>query len=124
MTETASKNSLTLLIRRSPYGQIHATEAIRHMGGALGDGIQTNVLLVDDGVYVARDGQNAATTGFTSLVDPLAKGIAKGARVYMHISSAQARGLLNDPNLIAGVDCIDDDGMARLLADSGMVMVY
>ncbi len=88
------KNSLTILIRRCPYGQIHAAEALRHMGGALGDGIQTNVLLVDDGVYVAHDGHNPAESGFTSLVEPLAKGIAKGARVYMHIPSAQVRGLL------------------------------
>ncbi len=118
------KNSLAILIRRPPYGQIHAAEALRHMGGALGDGIQTTVLLVDDGVYVARNGQNPGKTSFTALVDPLAKGIAKGARVYLHIPSAQARGLLDDPHLIGGVDCLDDDGLARVLAESEMVMVY
>jgi sulfur relay (sulfurtransferase) DsrF/TusC family protein len=118
------KNSLTILIRRPTYGQIHAAEAIRHMGGALGDGIQTNVLLVDDGVYLAHEGQTPGETGFTSLVDPLAKGHAKGARVYLHVPSSQARGLLNDPHQMAGVDCIDDDGLARVLAESDMVMVY
>lgn len=118
------RNSLTILIRRPPYGQIQAAEAIRHMGGALGDGIQTNVLLVDDGVYLAREGQTPGETGFTPLIDPLAKGLAKGARVYMHIPSAQARGLLNDPAPMAGVDCLDDDGLVRVLAESDMVMVY
>lgn len=118
------KNSLTILIRRAPYGQIHVAEALRHMGGALSDGIQTTVLLVDSGVYVARDGQDTGETGFTSLVEPLAKGIAKGARVYMHLPSAQARGLLNDSHLMAGVDYTDDVGLARLLAESDMVMVY
>ncbi len=54
---TIVKNSLTILIRRSPYGQIHAAKAIRHMDGALGDGIQTNVLLVDDGGYLAARGK-------------------------------------------------------------------
>lgn len=117
-------HSLAILIRRTPYGQIHAAEAIRHMGGALGDGIQTNVLLVDDGVYTAHEGQNPGETGFTSLADALAKGIAKGARVYLHLPSAQARGLLNDPHLMVGVDCIDDDGFARVLAESEMVLVY
>ena len=120
----AAKNSLAILIRRPPYGQIHAAEAIRHMGGALGEGIQTTVLLVDDGVYVARAGQDAGNTGFTSLVEPLVKSIAKGARVYMHVPSAQTRGLLNDPQMLPGVDCIDDDGLARLMAASEMVMVY
>jgi sulfur relay (sulfurtransferase) DsrF/TusC family protein len=97
---------------------------LRHLGGALGDGIQTTVLLVDDGVYVARAGQDAGNTDFTSLVEPLAKSIAKGARVYMHVPSAQARGLLNDLQMLPDVDCIDDDGLARLLSASEMVMVY
>ncbi|MBI5301019.1 MAG: DsrE family protein [Chloroflexi bacterium] len=119
-----TKNSLAILIRRPPYGQIHAAEAIRHMGGALGDGIQTNVLLVDDGVYLARGGQDAGNTGITSLAEPLTKGIAKGTRVYMHVPSAQARGLLNDPQVLPGVDCIDDDGLARLVLASEIVMVY
>ena len=118
------KNSLCILIRRPPYGQIHAAEAIRHMGGALGEGIQTNLLLVDDGVYVARDRQDVGSTAWTSLVQPLAKGIAKGARVYLHTPSAQARGLLNDEHLIIGVEQVDDAGLARLLAKSDLVMVY
>ena len=119
-----TKNSLAILIRRPPYGQIHAAEAIRHMGGALGEGIQTTVLLVDDGVYVARDGQDVGNTAWTSLIPPLAKGIAKGARVYLHTPSAQARGLLNDEHFVIGVKQVDDVGLARLLTDSDMVMVY
>lgn len=118
------KNSLAILIRRAPYGQIHAAEAIRHLGGALGDGIQTSVVLVDDGVQVARSGQDAGNTAWTSLVDPLAKGIAKGARVYLHVPSAQARGLSDGSQTMPGVDCIDDAGLVRLLAESDWVMAY
>ena len=118
------KNSLALLIRRPPYGQIHAAEAIRHMGGALGEGILTNVLLVDDGVYVARDGQDVSGTAWTSLVQPLAKGIAKGAHVYLHTPSAQARGLLNDEHFVIGIELVDDGELARLLTESDIVMVY
>jgi len=119
-----TKNSLAILIRRPPYGQIHAAEAIRHMGGALGDGIQTNVLLVDDGVYVARDGQDVGNTAWTSLVEPLAKAIAKGAHIYLHTPSAHARGLLNDEHFVIGVEQVDDVGLARLLTENDMVMVY
>ncbi|MBI4787832.1 MAG: DsrE family protein [Chloroflexi bacterium] len=124
MTETLAKNSLAILIRRPPYGQIHAAEAIRHMGGALGDGMQTNVLLVDDGVYVARDGQDARGTAWTNLVEPLAKGIGKGACVYVHRPSAQARGLLDAEHFVIGVELVDDAGLARVLAQSETVMVY
>jgi len=118
------KNSLAILIRRPPYGQIHAAEAVRHMGGALGEGLQTSMLLVDDGVYVARDGQDVSGTAWTNLVEPLAKGIAKGARVYLHTPSAQARGLLNEEHFIIGVELVDDAGLARVLEQSDAVMVY
>ncbi len=118
------KNALSILIRRPPYGQIHAAEAVRHVGGALAEGIQTTVLLVDDGVYVARDGQDVGSTAWTSLVAPLAKGMTKGARVYMHAPSAQARGLLADEHFVAGVELIDDAEFARVLARSDALMVY
>ncbi|MBI5031885.1 MAG: DsrE family protein [Chloroflexi bacterium] len=119
-----TKSSLAILIRRSPYGQIHAAEAIRHLGGALGEGIQTSVVLVNDGVYVARDGQDVGNTAWTPLIPPLAKAIAKGARVYVHTPSAQARGLLNDEHFVIGVEQVDDVGLTRLLTENEMVMVY
>jgi len=118
------KNSLCILIRRPPYGQIHAAEAIRHIGGALAEGIQTSVVLIDDGVYVARDGQEVGNTAWTSLIPPLAKAMAKGAHVYLHTPSAQTRGLLNDAHFIRGVEHVDDRGLARLLTQNEMVMVY
>ncbi len=118
------KNSLCILIRRPPYGQIHAAEAVRHLGGALAEGIPTNVLLVDDGVYVARDGQDVGSTPWTALVAPLTKGIANGARVYVHTPSAQTRGLLNAEHFIVGIELADDEGFARVLAQSDAVMVY
>lgn len=115
------KNSLCILIRRPPYGQIHAAEAIRHIGGALAEGLATHVVLLDDGVYVARDGQNAANTSWTPLAPEVLKTLAKGARYYVHAPSAAARGL---EELITGVEMLDDGGLADLLAASDAVMVY
>ena len=60
------ENSLCILLRHPPYGQIHAAEAIRHMGARL-EGIETSLVLVDDGVYVARDEQNTGGTNWTPL---------------------------------------------------------
>lgn len=118
------KNSLCILIRRPPYGQIHTAEAIRHLNGALAAGIQTSAILIDDGVYVARDGQDTGDTGWTSLASALLKPLAKGARVFVHAPSAQARGLLKDEHFVVGVELMDDDGLAQILAASDAVMVY
>jgi uncharacterized protein involved in oxidation of intracellular sulfur len=118
------KESLCVLIRRPPYGQIHASEAIRHVGGALNEGIQTSVVLIDDGVYVARDGQNMGDTAWTPLAPALLKSMTKGARVFVHMPSAQSRGLLQDEHFVTGIEAIDDEGLARVLAASDAVMVY
>ena len=118
------KNSLCILIRRPPYGQIHAAEAIRHLNGALVEGLQTSAVLIDDGVYVARDGQDTGTTGWTAPSPFLTEAVAKGARVFAHAPSAQARGLLRDGHFVVGVELVDDDGLGRLLAASDSVMVY
>jgi len=117
------KNSLCILIRRPPYGQIHAAEAIRHSGGALAEGLATRVVLLDDGVYVAREGQNCGGTGWTVLAPELMKMIAKGAQVLVHTPSAHARGL-GPEDCIVGLEWIDDVGLTQTLAASDAVMVY
>jgi sulfur relay (sulfurtransferase) DsrF/TusC family protein len=118
------KDSLCLLIRRPPYGQIHAAEAIRHVGGALAEGLQTSVVLIDDGVYFAREGQNMGDTAWTPLAPALLKVLVRGARVFVHTPSAQTRGLLQDEHFLVGIKAIDDEGVARVLAASDAVMVY
>lgn len=60
-------HQLCILIRQAPYTTIGAAEAMRHAGGALSDGLAVNLLLVDEGVYLARAGQDPGTTGFLSL---------------------------------------------------------
>jgi len=116
--------SISILIRHAPYGRIDAAEAIRHAGGAISEGIRTHVLLVDDGVYVARVGHDPDGTAWTSLIPPLSKALANGTRVYVHAPSAQVRGLPQNGDLIAGVEFIQDDALAEILATSGAIMVY
>jgi len=117
-------NSLCILVRRAPYGQIHAAEALRHASGALSEGLVVSLLLSGDGVYVARDGQNMGDSGFTALSPVLRTLLAKGVNVYAHGPSAQMRGLLDAGQVVPGVQVADDDQVASLLAQTGAVMVY
>ncbi len=118
------ETTLCILLRHPPYGQIHAAEAVRHLGGALAEGIQTNLVLVDDGVYVARDGQNPRGADWTPLIPALARAMAKGARVWVHTPSARERGLLQDEHFIIGTEPLDDARLAEIIAESHAVMVY
>jgi len=82
------------------------------------------VVLVDDGVYAARTGQDATGTGWTALSPVWAQQLAKGVQLYVHAPSARVRGLLADEQLVAGAELVEDDALANLLAESDAVMVY
>jgi sulfur relay (sulfurtransferase) DsrF/TusC family protein len=118
------KNSLCILMRRPPYGQIQDAEALRHLGGALAEQLNACAVLVDDGVYAARDGQDCTGTSWTALSPVWSQHLAKGACLYVHAPSARARGLLTDAQLVSGVELLEDDALAQLLADCDAVMVY
>ncbi len=120
-----ARKQLAILVRQAPYTTIGAAEAVRHAGGALADGWDVRLLLVDDGVYLARDGQAAGETGYVALSGALSKAMAKGARVLLLDDSAKTRGVVpGQPDVLAGVQLIDACALAGQLAAAGTLMIY
>jgi sulfur relay (sulfurtransferase) complex TusBCD TusD component (DsrE family) len=120
-----SGKQLAILVRQAPYTTLGPAEAVRHAGGALADGWDVRLLLVDDGVHLARDGQAAGQTGYVSLSGALSKVIAKGARVLLLDRSAAMRGVVpGKPGVLSGVRLIDECALAGQLAAAGKVMIY
>ena len=125
--------SLGIVVRRPPYGTINAGEALRHAAGGLGFGVATTLILLEDGVHVAKRGQDAGRLGFTSLAEPLAQyarqegrasdGTVLRGRVVAHEPALVARGLGRD-GLVAGVEVVDDAGLARLLGECDALLTY
>ena len=52
-------DSICMIIREAPYGTIQAAEAARHINGAIAGGLKTTVVLIEDGVYLAKEDQQA-----------------------------------------------------------------
>lgn len=119
--------SLCILIRHAPYGTIHAAEAFRHIAGALSSGLKVNAILVDDGIYMAKDNQETDVFGWASLSKSLSSFLntekGQNVKVYMHDSSLQARGIEKE-KLIKGVELIDDKTLAELLDASHSMMIF
>lgn len=118
--------SLCILVRRTPYGTTHAAEAFRHLAGALNSGLKVTAVLVDNGIYTAKDNQEATAFGWTSLSESLISlrpGRRKDAKVYVHHPSLKSRGLENK-KLIEGIELIDDKKLAELLGASHFVMLF
>ena len=123
-------HDLCIVIRRAPYGTLAAAEGVRHLIGATETGMSVCAVLVDDGVYVAKQGQDPDDTGWTSLSGALARTLgpravdsSAQARVYAHRASAETRGL-DDLDLIPGVESIDDAQLAGLLTSAAALLVF
>ncbi|MCL4459794.1 MAG: DsrE family protein [Chloroflexi bacterium] len=125
--------SFCVLLRRSPYGTIHAAEAVRHINGGVTYGLKTTAILIDDGVYAAKAGQHSEETGWLSLSEALAQtlklsttlpdGTENRARIYAHGPSLMARGL-RSADLVPGVQVIDAEETGHLLAQVEAVLIY
>ena len=124
--------TVCVVLRKPPYGSLDAAEAIRHLQGALANGLCPVGLLLDDGVYLAKAGQQASG-GWTDLSAALADlmrqtagdpgGETRQAGVYAHEPSLRARGLtLSD--LVPGIRPVPDSDAAALLAQADATLVY
>lgn len=118
--------SVCILVRRAPYGVIQAAEAVRHINGAVANGFAATAVFADDGVYALKTGQDVGNSSFTSLGGALTDTLAKPeprARILVHRSSAEARGL-HDDDLLPGVTWISDSELAELMAETSNVMLF
>lgn len=122
-------NSLCIAIRKGPYGMLAAAEGVRHLIGAVQTGMSACAVLVDDGVYLAKRGQDPGQTAWTSLSAVLEQalgprtGASPRARLYVHRRSAETRGL--DPSdLVAGVELVDDAQLAAALASADALLIF
>ncbi|MDI6879093.1 MAG: DsrE family protein [Desulfitobacteriaceae bacterium] len=118
--------SVCILVRHAPYGMTHAAEAVRHINGAVANGFATTAIFVDDGVYVLKNQQDVAATGFTNLGNALADASAKmepKASILVHRFSAGMRGL-GEEDILPGVQWVDDAELAELLTDTTNLMLF
>lgn len=112
------KPSICVLISQAPYGTVHAAEAVRHVNGALTEGFDVVAVLVDEGVWLARDGQQAEGSGFTALSEALAASLNKPGgpvpRVLVDGSSLEQRGLTASV-LVPGIEVTDRAGITAAI---------
>jgi tRNA 2-thiouridine synthesizing protein C len=117
-------NTVTVLMRKAPYGSVYPAEGFRSMMGIGVFEMDISVLFVDDGVYVLVKDQDPDALdmkplgdGFPMLAD---FGVSK---FYVHARSLEERGLTPE-DLVMDVEIVDDVGANRVLASSGPVLPF
>lgn len=123
-------NGLCIVIRRAPYGTLSAAEGVRHLMGAAQAELSVHAVLIDDGVHLAKQGQDSGSAGWTNLSDALGQALGSGAtdssarlRAYVHRPSAETRGL-DHLDLISGVELIGDAQLAAVLASADALLIF
>ena len=122
---------ILIVVRHGPYGGFQAAEGVRHANGAISLGFRPIVVLVDDGVYLAKADQNPGQSQWLSLSDTLEEIIARGlyerkdapAEFYVEKQSLLKRGL--DPEeLVEDLELIDHQKVSELMADNGLQLIF
>ena len=115
--------SISIILRRPPYGTADASEAIRHLLGAATEGWTAKLILVDGGVAVAKKGQNAEATEYLSLEAGITDCIDMGAEVYVDGEYLEEAWFKAD-DLVEGVRISSSADIAEILRTSDTTMIF
>lgn len=115
--------SLSIILRKSPYGTVDASEAIRHALGALTEELSVRLILMDGGVQAARKGQDTGTTGYLSAEEGIRDCLDMGATVYADRRSMDAAGIA-DSDIVDGVTIASQVEIAAAMKGSGTTMIF
>lgn len=114
---------VSIILRRPPYGDINAAEALRHALGGVTSGYDVSLIMVDGGVFTAKKEQKDEDTGFTNLENTLKDCIDMGVKVYVDKASMKENYL--DPEmLVDGVHVVNSHEIANVVKESDKVMIF
>ncbi len=116
-------SKIAMILRKAPYGDINAAEAVRHALGAVSDNLNVSLILVDGGVLLARKGQDDTGTGFTNLETTLKDCKEMGVEVFADNLSLIEHGL-KEENVVDGVKVADEDAIAAILNEAEKTMIF
>ncbi len=114
---------IAMILKRSPYGDINAAEAVRHALGAVSSELNVDLILVDGGVLLAKKGQEDTGTGFTNLEGALKDCLDMGVVVYADIASLKSQGVASN-DLVENVKLVGAKEIAGLMKEAKSTMIF
>ncbi|RJQ42106.1 MAG: hypothetical protein C4550_00270 [Nitrospiraceae bacterium] len=116
-------SKIAMILRKAPYGDINAAEAVRHAMGGAADELAVSLLLVDGGVLLARKGQDDAGTGFTNLEGALKDCIDMGVEVYADKGSLTEL-QVETGDVVDGVKIVAGAEIAETVKEAKTTMIF
>ncbi|MFP3980406.1 MAG: DsrE family protein [Desulfobacterales bacterium] len=124
-------SDILIVVRHGPYGSFQAPEGLRHANGAVSMGFRPVFVLIDDGVYLARAGQDPGDSQWLSLSETLEELVARGlyenkenpAEFYAEKESLAKRGL-DENDLVEDLEIIDNARVSELFAANSLQLIF
>jgi tRNA 2-thiouridine synthesizing protein D len=116
-------SNVVMILKRSPYGDINAAEAVRHALGAMTFEMSADLILVDGGVLLAKKGQDDTGTGFTNLESTLKDCLEMGVSVYADVASLRAHRVA-DHDLVETVKQVGTKEIVGLIKEANTTMIF
>ncbi len=114
---------IAMVLKRPPYGDINAAEAVRHALGGVAGELGVDLILVDSGVLLARKGQDDTATGFTNLEGALKDCIDMGVEVYADKASVREQ-QLDSADIVDGVKVANALQVSELIQNAKTTMIF
>ncbi len=116
-------SKVAMILRKPPYGDINAAEALRHVMGGIDAELDISLILVDGGVLLAKKGQDQSGSGFTNLEKTLQVCINMEIKVYLDESSIREQHLeLTDT--VDGVKVVSNSEIAEIVKGAETTMIF
>ncbi|MBW2023139.1 MAG: DsrE family protein [Deltaproteobacteria bacterium] len=122
---------ILIIVRHGPYGGFQAAEALRHANGAITLGYRPVIVLVDDGVYLAKEGHEPGDNEWLPLDGSLEEIIARGlyeikdtpGEFYVEKDSLEKRAI-GIEELVEGLELIERQKVAELTATYNLQLLF
>ncbi len=115
--------NVAMILKRSPYGDINAAEAVRHALGAVSSEMSVDLILLGGGVLLAKKGQDDKGTGFTNLESALKDCVDMGVDVYADTASLKTQGVASN-DLVESVKLVGAKEIAGLIQEAESTMIF
>ncbi len=115
--------TVSIILRRPPYGSVDASEAIRHALGGITEDMSVKLILVDGGVTIAKKGQNVESTEYLNMESGVVDCLDMGAEIFADKSSLRNYDL-NEADIVEGVHVASASDIAELLKQSDSTMIF
>jgi sulfur relay (sulfurtransferase) DsrF/TusC family protein len=115
--------SISIVLRKAPYGTTDAAEAIRHALGGATEEMEVQLILLDGGVNAARKGQDTASTGFVNIGEGIGDCIDMDVVVSADRESVMEAGL-EQSDLVDGVKIVSSSEIAALIKATDTTMIF